>query len=85
VRLGELSTGQAARVAFATMVHSDLDLLLVDEALAVGDAEFQERCRGAFGRLRREGRTLVMASHDQAMLRSLDARLLTLEGGRLHA
>lgn len=82
VRLGELSTGQAARVAFATRSHSDLDLLLVDEALSVGDRAFQEKCRDAFVRMRREGKTLVVVSHDEGLLRRLSSRMLRMDGGR---
>ena len=78
VRLGELSTGQAARVAFSTMIHADLDLLLVDEALAVGDSAFQAKCLEAFGKLRKEGKTLVVASHDEGLLDALGARRLRL-------
>ena len=82
VRMGELSNGQMSRVAFSTMVHSDLDLILVDEALAVGDADFQRKCRAAFARLRAEGKTLIVVSHDAGLLDGLDARPLTLSGGR---
>jgi ABC-type polysaccharide/polyol phosphate transport system ATPase subunit len=82
VRMAELSTGQAARVAFAAAIHSDLDILLVDEVLSVGDRAFQEKCRQAFARLRREGKTLIVVSHDDALLRSLAPRILRLEGGR---
>jgi ABC-type polysaccharide/polyol phosphate transport system ATPase subunit len=82
VRMAELSTGQVARVSFATMVHSDLDLMLVDEALAVGDSAFQDKCRRAFARLRGEGRTLIIVSHDEEMLRGMGSRMLRLDGGR---
>lgn len=85
VRMAELSTGQAARVAFAAAVHSDLDVLLVDEVLAVGDQAFQEKCRLAFARLRREGKTLLVVSHDEALLRGLAARVLRLREGRVTA
>lgn len=85
VRMGELSTGQAARVAFAAAVHSDLDVLLVDEALSVGDRAFQDKCRSAFERLRREGKTLVVISHDEELLRRLASRVLRLCAGRVAA
>lgn len=85
VRMGELSTGQAARVAFAAAVHSDLDVLLVDEALSVGDRAFQDKCRLAFERLRREGKTLVVISHDEELLRRLAPRVLRLRAGRVEA
>ena len=85
VRMGELSTGQAARVAFAAAVHSDLDVLLVDEALSVGDRAFQDKCRSAFERLRREGKTLVVISHDAELLGRLATRILRLRAGGVEA
>ncbi|TBR18479.1 ABC transporter ATP-binding protein [bacterium] len=85
VRMGELSTGQVARVAFSAAVHADLDVLLVDEALSVGDAAFQEKCRGAFERLRGEGKTMVVISHDEGLLRGLCTRILRLDAGRAAA
>lgn len=85
VRMGELSTGQVARVAFSSALHADLDVLLVDEALSVGDAAFQEKCRTAFARLRAAGKTMVVISHDEGMLRSLCTRILRLDAGRVTA
>ncbi len=85
VRMGELSSGQSARVVFSTTIHSDLDVLLVDEALSVGDPAFRRKCRESFLRLRREGKTLIVVSHDEDMLAKLDARIVRLEGGRLSA
>ncbi|MBI3549129.1 MAG: ABC transporter ATP-binding protein [Elusimicrobia bacterium] len=83
VRMAELSSGQAARVAFSTAMHSDLDLLLVDETLSVGDSQFQAKCEGEFQRLRREGRTLIVVSHDEPALRAVATRILRLESGRV--
>lgn len=83
VRMGELSSGQAARVIFSTTIHSDLDLLLVDEALSVGDRAFQDKCRKAFIELRRQGKTLIVVSHDEEMLRGLDCRIMRLNAGHV--
>ena len=85
VRMGELSTGQAARAAFAAAIHSDLEVLLVDEALSVGDRSFQDKCQGAFARLRRDGKTLIVASHDEDMLRGMASRILRLGAGRVES
>ncbi len=82
VRMAELSAGQTARVSFSTAVHADIDILLVDETLAVGDAAFQAKCVDAFARLRREGKTILTASHDQALLERIAARRLRLTAGR---
>jgi ABC-type polysaccharide/polyol phosphate transport system ATPase subunit len=82
LRLAELSTGQTARVAFSTALHADLDIMLIDETLAVGDAAFQAKCARAFHDLRGQGKTLLIASHDQELLRRLCRRTLHLEQGR---
>lgn len=83
VRMGELSTGQTARLSFAAALHADLDVLLVDEALAVGDQAFQNKCKEAFAGLRRDGKTMVVISHDEALLRGLSTRILRLDHGRM--
>jgi ABC-type polysaccharide/polyol phosphate transport system ATPase subunit len=82
VRLGELSSGQRARLAFSAALASDAELLLVDELLAVGDAAFQERCLAAVGEARAAGRAFLVASHDPGLLARAGARLVRLEGGR---
>lgn len=83
VRVADLSSGMAARVAFSTALHADLDILLVDEALAVGDQAFKEKCRAAFSRLRAEGKTFLVASHDADFLRrNCQRRLRLAPGGR---
>ncbi|MBI5882638.1 MAG: ABC transporter ATP-binding protein [Elusimicrobia bacterium] len=82
LRLAELSTGQAARVAFSTALHADLDIMLVDETLSVGDAAFQAKCERAIDGLRRQGKTLLVASHDLELLRRICRRSLRLDQGR---
>ncbi|MDX6769538.1 MAG: ATP-binding cassette domain-containing protein [Elusimicrobiota bacterium] len=82
LRMSELPAGQAARVSFATAVHADLDILLIDEALAVGDAAFTAKCESALTRLRREGTTILAASHDPSLLARVASRHLRLDGGR---
>lgn len=78
VRLAELSTGQAARVAFSTAMHSDLDILLIDELLAVGDAAFREKCIDALVRLNRAGKTLLLVSHEPEYVQRLCSQVLEL-------
>lgn len=82
-RLAELSTGQRARLAFAAALHSDAELLLVDELLSVGDASFQDRCAGAVARARAAGRAFLVASHDPGLFERVGARVLRMEDGRL--
>jgi lipopolysaccharide transport system ATP-binding protein len=77
------SSGMQVRLAFAVAAHLEPEILLVDEVLAVGDAEFQEKCLGKMRDVTREGRTVVFVSHNLAAVRSLCSRALLLEEGRL--
>src|SRR5204863_1446765 len=77
------SSGMQVRLAFAVAAHLEPEILLVDEVLAVGDAEFQEKCLGKMRDVTREGRTVVFVSHNLAAVRSLCTRALLLERGRL--
>jgi lipopolysaccharide transport system ATP-binding protein len=77
------SSGMQVRLAFAVAAHLEPEILLVDEVLAVGDAEFQEKCLGKMRDVTREGRTVVFVSHNLAAVRSLCSRALLLEQGRL--
>ncbi|MDP8910296.1 MAG: ABC transporter ATP-binding protein [Chloroflexota bacterium] len=76
------STGMHARLAFAVAAHLEPDILIVDEVLAVGDAEFQKRCMGKMGDAARSGRTVLFVSHNMAAIESLCSRAIWLEGGR---
>jgi lipopolysaccharide transport system ATP-binding protein len=77
------SSGMQVRLAFAVAAHLEPEILLVDEVLAVGDAEFQEKCLGKMRDVTREGRTVVFVSHNLAAVRGLCTRALLLEQGRL--
>src|SRR5881275_1598668 len=77
------SSGMQVRLAFAVAAHLEPEILLVDEVLAVGDAEFQEKCLGKMRDVTREGRTVVFVSHNLAAVRALCSRALVLEQGRL--
>jgi len=77
------SSGMQVRLAFAVAAHLEPEILLVDEVLAVGDAEFQEKCLGKMRDVTQEGRTVVFVSHNLAAVRSLCSRALVLEQGRL--
>ncbi len=82
VRTAELSSGQAARASFSAALHCDFDLLLLDEALAVGDAEFSGRCETALRALSSEGKALIAVSHDAQALGRLCGSILELRDGR---
>lgn len=77
------SSGMYVRLAFAVMTHVDADVLVVDEALAVGDIRFVQKCLAYLDRFRAGGGTLVFVSHDLAAVRRLCTRVLWLDGGRL--
>lgn len=63
-KLKNFSSGMQVRLAFAVAIQADAGILLMDEVLAVGDARFQERCFDVFDRFKREGRTVVLVTHD---------------------
>lgn len=76
------SSGMFLRLAFAVAVHSDPEVFLVDEILAVGDEPFQKKCLSRIRELSSEGRTLVIVSHDLDMVADLCARGVLLDRGR---
>src|SRR5207248_11293275 len=78
------SSGMAVRLAFSVAAHLEPEILLVDEVLAVGDAEFQQRCLGRMEDLSGTGRTVVFVSHNMQTINQLCDRAIWLEGGRLH-
>src|SRR4051794_3329130 len=83
MKLKNYSSGMQVRLAFAVMVQSGSEILLIDEVLAVGDAAFQQRCLDEFQRLRDEGRTIVLVTHDMAMVERFCHRALLLTDGEI--
>lgn len=79
------SSGMAMRLAFAVAIHLDPDVLLIDEVFAVGDAAFQRKCFEEIRRFRREGKTIMLVTHDAAAVRMLCDRAIWLEAGRIMA
>jgi lipopolysaccharide transport system ATP-binding protein len=77
------SSGMYVRLAFAVAAHLDPEILVVDEVLAVGDAEFQKKCLGKMGEVAEEGRTVLFVSHNMASINSLCGRGLLLIEGKL--
>ena len=75
------SSGMYVRLAFAVAAHLEPEILLIDEVLAVGDADFQKRCLGKIGEVARAGRTVIFVSHNMGMITSLCSRALLLENG----
>ncbi|HWM12435.1 MAG TPA: ABC transporter ATP-binding protein [Solirubrobacteraceae bacterium] len=83
LKLKNYSSGMMVRLAFAVMVEADADTMLVDEVLAVGDAEFAQKCMDVFQARRRAGRTLVLVTHDMTTVESMCDRALLLEAGEV--
>jgi ABC-2 type transport system ATP-binding protein len=81
MKLKNYSSGMQVRLAFALMVHSDPDIMLIDEVLAVGDAAFQQKCIDVFYRLREQGKTIVLVTHDMGLVERFCHRALMLSGG----
>lgn len=77
------SSGMLARLGFAVAVHTDPDLLLVDEVLAVGDHAFHQKCIARIHEIQRSGTTILFVSHAPDMVQELCARVLWLREGRL--
>ena len=81
----EYSSGMYVRLAFSTAIHVEPDILVVDEALAVGDAVFANRCVRKFQELRERKITVLFVSHDLGLVKQLSDRAILLVGGRIHA
>lgn len=79
------STGMQARLAFSTAVSVEPEILIVDEALSVGDAKFQRKCYQHMEQLREQGRTILFVSHDPRPITGFCDRALLLDQGRLVA
>ena len=79
------SSGMYVRLAFAVAAFMELEILIVDEALAVGDAAFQKKCLGRMGDAAREGRTILFVSHSMPALENLCNRVIWVNGGEIVA
>ncbi len=77
------SSGMYLRLAFAVAAHLEPEILVVDEVLAVGDAEFQKKCLGKMGDVAQQGRTVLFVSHNMSAILRLTHECLVLEKGRL--
>src|SRR6516162_10151736 len=75
------SSGMYVRLAFAVAAHLEPEILVVDEVLAVGDAEFQKKCLGRMSEVAREGRTVLFVSHNLPSIEKLSQRVIVVDGG----
>lgn len=84
-RLKNYSSGMQLRLAFSIAIQVDFEILLLDEVLAVGDQQFQEKCFATFDRFRAEEKTIVFVSHDLAAMDRFCDRMLLLERGAVRS
>lgn len=77
------SSGMYVRLAFSVAAHLEPDILIVDEVLAVGDANFQKKCLGKMGEVSRGGRTVLLVSHNMHSILSLSSRCIFISQGKL--
>src|SRR5213076_1904950 len=77
------SSGMYLRLAFAVAAHLEPEILIVDEVLAVGDAEFQRKCLGKMSEVSGAGRTVLLVTHNMAAITTLATSCLWLDGGRI--
>lgn len=79
------STGMRVRLGFAVAAHLQAEILLVDEVLAVGDADFRQKCIGKMESVGRQGRTVLLVSHNMQLMQQLCERVLLMEDGKVTA
>ena len=79
------SSGMYVRLAFSIAAHLDPDVLIADEVLAVGDAEFQRKCMGEMRSVAEGGRTVIFVSHNHSLISALCTRAIWLEHGHMRA
>lgn len=77
------SSGMFVRLAFSVAIHVDPDILVIDEALAVGDAAFQAKCIEKIHEMQSDGLTIILVAHASSMIASLCSRALLIDAGRL--
>jgi lipopolysaccharide transport system ATP-binding protein len=81
--LKNYSSGMQLRLAFAVAAHLEPEILIVDEVLAVGDAEFQKKCLGKMDEVSRSGRTVIFVSHNMGLIQQLCEKSIWLEKGQI--
>ena len=83
LKIKNYSSGMLVRLAFSVSIEAEADIMLIDEVLAVGDANFQQKCFDQFKRLRDENRTVILVTHDMGMVERFCDRAMLLEKGRI--
>lgn len=77
------SSGMYVRLAFSVAAHLEPEILIIDEVLAVGDAEFQKKCLGKMGEVAGDGRTVIFVSHNLSSVKQLCSKGILLESGKV--
>jgi ABC-type polysaccharide/polyol phosphate transport system ATPase subunit len=85
MKLKNYSSGMQVRLAFSTAIQVDAEILLLDEVLAVGDARFQEKCFEVFRQMKRDGRTIVLVTHNIDILQRFCDRVMMINSGEVVA
>lgn len=83
VKLKNFSSGMQVRLAFSIAIRANAEILLIDEVLAVGDAAFQKKCFDVFRQLKKEGRTIVLVTHDMGNVERFCDRALVIDQGKV--
>ena len=84
-KLKNYSSGMQVRLAFAVATHAEAEILVVDEVLAVGDADFQRKCYDFFKSLKKSGKTVVFVTHDMTAVREYCDRAILINEGKISA
>lgn len=84
-KIKNYSSGMQVRLAFSIAIRAKSDILVLDEVLAVGDADFQKKCLSVFRSLKKEGRTIVLVTHDMANVEKFCDRALVISKGKMVA
>tara|TARA_Y100000310_G_scaffold145984_1_gene145364 strand:- start:4029 stop:4742 length:714 start_codon:yes stop_codon:yes gene_type:complete len=82
-RLKDFSSGMQVRLAFAVAIQVNADILLMDEVLAVGDAKFQNKCFKVFDDFKKQGKTIILVTHDMGAVEKHCKRAIYLDNGRI--
>ena len=77
------SSGMYLRLGFSIAIHSDADIFLIDEILAVGDEAFQEKCLEKMKNLKKQGKTILIVTHNRQLMEKVVDRIIFLERGRI--
>jgi ABC-type polysaccharide/polyol phosphate transport system ATPase subunit len=83
LKLGHYSSGMAARLAYAVAFAAVEDILVLDEVFAVGDAAFKAQCEERYVELKRQGKTIIVVSHDPSIVKRFCDRALMMDAGRI--